>query len=176
LTIAILAVLAKSLVYGIGVEKGIGFLFAESNVIGYVIHPIFGSLFLLVAALMLFSTQIGVLESSSRIISENVLLTVYKKGERFNLSKAFYYALWGQIGLGIIMLLAGIKEPRMLLTTSAVLNAVSMMVSFPLIYILNKKFLRKEYQPNRWRILTIMSAFLFFVIFVIITFKVNIFA
>jgi hypothetical protein len=124
-----------------------------------------------VAALMLFSTQVGVLESSSRIISENILLIFYKKGKKFNLSLAFYIALWTQIMLGIVIYLSGMTEPRVLLTLAAVLNAAAMMVSFPLIYWLNKKRLPAAYQPRWWRKLVMLLAFLFFVIFVAVTFR-----
>lgn len=165
ITISILAVLAYALVYGQEVKEGISFLYTQAEMIRVYTYPVFGTAFLLVAALMLFSTQIGVLESSSRIISENILLMFYKPGKKFNLSMAFYAALWGQIVLGILILLAGFKEPRFLLTLAAVLNAASMMVAFPLVYVLNRRFLKKEYQPALWRVLVMFSAFVFFVIF-----------
>lgn len=170
LTIILLAVLSKSLVYGASPESGLTFLYHESDQITGRLNDIFGLGFLIVAASMLFSTQVGVLESSSRIISENFLLLRHKKGTLFNPSKAFYIALWAQILFGVAMLLYGIEEPRFLLTLSAVLNAVAMMVCFPLVYLLNKKHLPSKYQPNFRRRATMLLAFLFFIIFVIITF------
>lgn len=170
-TIVVLAVLSKSLVYGQGVESGLSFLYAESAAISARTLPIIGTFFLLVAALMLFSTQVGVLESSSRIISENILLLFYKKGMKFNLSLAFYLALWGQILLGIIIYLSGVTEPRFLLTLGAVLNAAAMMVAFPMIYLLNKKMLLPSYQAGLVRKLMMLAAFIFFVVLVVITFQ-----
>ena len=116
---------------------------------------------------MLFSTQLGVLESASRIISENFLLIVHKPNQPINASLAFYVALWGQIALGIIVLLFGFKEPRFLLTLSALLNAGAMMVAFPAIYILNRRLLAKELQPSIWRVFVLSAAFLFFLVFVL---------
>ncbi|MFH1827017.1 MAG: Nramp family divalent metal transporter [bacterium] len=167
-TISVLVVLAKALVYGQAVQEGISFLYVEASMISKYTIPFFGTSFLLIAALMLFSTQIGVLESSSRIISENVLLMFYKKGKKFNLSLAFYIALWGQILIGIFILLLGFQEPLFLLTLAAVLNAASMMVAFPLIYLLNRRHVLKDYHPSIWRVIIIFTAFIFFAVFLII--------
>lgn len=166
-TIALLALLAYALVYGQELTEGISFVFAESAAISQLTTPLFGNFFLLLSAIMLFSTQVGVLESSSRIISENTILIFHKKGRSVNLSKAFYVALWGQIGLGVLVYLFGFQEPRMLLTVSAILNAAAMMVSFALVWILNRLRLKKRYWPARWRTVVMAAAFLFFLYFLI---------
>jgi Mn2+/Fe2+ NRAMP family transporter len=114
---------------------------------------------------MLYSTQLGVLESSSRIISENIALSQKGIDKPVNLSLYFYLSLWFQISLGVILLLLGVEEPRFLLTLSAVLNAFAMTISFPLIYILNKKRLSSQFQPSRIRKAVLLLAFVFFVIF-----------
>ncbi|MFH1705621.1 MAG: Nramp family divalent metal transporter [Patescibacteria group bacterium] len=169
LTIILLSVLAYTTVFGRAVEGGLSFLYQEGAVIGNWLGPKTGTAFLLVAALMLYSTQLGVLESSSRIISENLLLVTWKKGKRVNASLWFYLALWGQIGLGAVILLLGFKEPKFLLTLSAVLNALAMTVLFPLIWYLNRKRLDRKLQPLFWRQLILLVAFLFFVVFSLIT-------
>lgn len=168
-TILVMAVLAKVTVFGTGAAEGLSFLYTEAGVISEQLSPIVGTFFLLVAALMLFSTQVGVLESSSRIISENILLIFFKKGKKFNLSLAFYLALWAQIFLGMIIYLAGVTEPRFLLTLGAVLNAAAMLVSFPLLFYLNQKRLPAYFRPSRLRQLIMAAAFIFFLIFLIIT-------
>lgn len=168
-TIVVLSVLARSLVFGQFSASGISFIYQEKDIINTQLGASFGIGFLLIAALMLFSTQLGVLESSSRIISENVLLIFYKKGMKFNLSKAFYLALWAQILLGISVYLLGFTEPRLIITLSAILNAAAMMVSFPLIFWLNKSKLPDFIQPGLWRKLWLLGAFIFFVIFVSLT-------
>ncbi|PIR59191.1 MAG: hypothetical protein COU69_01235, partial [Candidatus Pacebacteria bacterium CG10_big_fil_rev_8_21_14_0_10_56_10] len=173
ITIVVLAILAKVTVFGQGLEQGLSFLFVEGTVIGQRTTPFLGTLFLLVAALMLFSTQVGVLESASRIISENVLLMFYRPGQRrqVNASLWFYAALWGQISLGIVILLLGFQEPRFLLTLTAVLNAAAMMTAFPLLYWLNTRRLKPEYQPGTFRKLAMATAFGFFVFFLVITLR-----
>jgi len=170
ITIVLLSVLAHALVFGQAQTEGIQFLYQESAALTLRSHPALGTFFLLLASVMLFSTQLGVLESSSRIISENVLLLFYKPGKRFNLSLAFYLALWSQLALGMIVLLAGIHEPRFLLTLSAILNGVAMMIAFPLVYFLNRRHLPKWVQPGWFRQAWLIAAFLFFLIFVLVTF------
>ncbi len=171
LTIILLSVLAKSLVFGTASTSGIDFLYQQSSVLSSKIGPIFSIGFLIVASLMLFSTQIGVLESSSRIISENFLLISYKPNSIANPSLAFYVALWGQIVFGVIILLFGFQEPRALLTLSAVLNSVTMMFAFPLVYFLNRKNLKTRYLASIPAQALFISGFIFFVVFVGMTFR-----
>jgi hypothetical protein len=86
----------------------------------------------------------------------------HKPEEKVGLSKAFYLALWGQIGLGLIIYFSGFKEPRFLLTLSAVLNGGAMMVAFPLIFWLNNKSLPAKIQPGRFRKGMLLAAFCLF--------------
>lgn len=171
LTIILLSVLAKSLVFGSASASGIDFLYQEGSVLTSHIGSVFGIGFLVVAALMLLSTQIGVLESSSRIISENVLLLFYKPGKLFNPSLAFYIILWIQILIGIIVLLLGFEEPRFLLTLSAVLNAVAMLIAFPLIFLLNQKGLKAPHRASLITNAIFVIGFIFFAVFVAITLR-----
>jgi len=168
-SIVFLSVMARATVLNQSATEGINFLYLEASSIGSQIHPVFSVFFLLVSAIMLFTTQVGILESSSRIISENVLLLFYHKKHKLNLSRAFYVALWGQISLGVLVYLVGFQEPRLLITISAVLNAAAMMMAFILIGILNKKKLPKTYQTSISRRIIILMAVLFFAYFLAIT-------
>ena len=157
--------MSYSLLYGKDVKEGLSFLFKEAEFIGSKTNNFIGTAFLIASFFMLSTTQIGVLESSSRIISENFILIFHKTGEKVNLSKAFYVALWGQILLGITILSLGFSEPKELLTISALLNAFGMLSSFPLIYFLNKKEIKKFYQAGNFTNLMLLLATIFFCIF-----------
>jgi hypothetical protein len=173
LTIMLLAILAFALIHdtsGAHLE-GIGFLFAEAKMIGGQTFAGLGTIFLLMVFLMLFSTQTGVLESTSRIIAENVFLLFKKEREsKINLSQGFYLALWGQIIFGIILLLLGFREPRFLLTLAAVINAVCMFVHLGLTFVLNRQFMPKKLRPAFYRVFILTIAFVFFGIFSFLTF------
>ncbi len=165
LTIILLSLLSYILVFGKGESSGMAFLYQQSGEITSRIGSGFGVAFLLVAAGMLYSTQVGILESTSRIISENILLTVYKKGKKVNLSLYFYLALWLQIILGIVILLLGFREPRFLLTLGAILNAGAMAVAFPLVWFLNRKRLPKFTRGRKARSVLYFLGFGFLLVF-----------
>jgi len=171
LTIVLLAVLAYSLVYQTGGSiEGISFLFIEASFIGRRLAPVFGFLFLLIGFLMLYSTQVAVLESTSRIISENFFLLLKNQKGKVNLSKGFYLALWGQIIFGILVLLLGFREPRFLLTLAAVINAFCMFVHLGLTYFLNRKSLPQVLRPAFFRQVVLLLAFIFLGVFSFLTF------
>lgn len=164
-TIVLLAFLSYLLVFGQAQEQGLSFLYQEAAMIGLGLSKWVGRLFLLVAAGMLYSTQLGVLESTSRIISENLLLLNYKKDKKVNASLYFYLALWSQIAWGIAILLLGIREPRFLLTLSAVMNAFAMAASFPLVWHLNRKRLPIFARPKLTKQVFYWLGFLFLAVF-----------
>lgn len=134
-----------------GNETGIAFVLNEAAGIAAASAPFLGTLFLVAGGIMLLATQIVVFESSSRIISENIAICRESQGKQAKSRALFYSALWGFIGLGIIVLLAGFTEPRALLVLGAVINAFAMLVHVTLTLILNKTHLAKAFQPALWR-------------------------
>jgi len=173
LTIALLSVLSYSLVYSRGGNlQGIGFFFNEALVIAQRLGKTFGIGFLVLGFFMLYSTQLTVLESTSRMISENFLLFSQKSDRKgVNLSGGFYLALWGQIFFGIVILLLGFKEPKSLLTLSAVINAFCMFIHLGLTYRLNRKFLPLQLRLGFFRKSVLLAAFIFFGVFSFLTLR-----
>jgi hypothetical protein len=163
-TILMLATLSMATSYGVSSAGGLGFFFTEAEMIGLSTHPLVGHLFILVGALMLFTTQLGVLESASRVISENLLLLKYRHDEEVNASKMFYLVLWTELAFSAVYLYSGASEPRALLTTGAILNAGAMMVAFILILMLNRQ-LPKIIRPSWGRQLVLVFAACFFLYF-----------
>lgn len=170
-TILMLALLSHATAYGVGSTGGLSFFFVEAEMIGARTYPLVGSLFVAAGALMLFTTQLGVLESACRIIAENILLLRYRHDESVPATRTFYLVLWSEIALGIIFILSGLSEPRSLLTLGAILNAGAMMVAFPLILYLNTRALPAPLATSFPRRLILTTAFLFFVYFVTLTIR-----
>ena len=170
LTIILLAVLSNATARGAS-ASGISFVFYQADTIAASLGVVMANIFLVVAALFLFSTQVGVLESATRIVAENVLLVRHKVNEPVSSSKAFYLIIWLEIIVGILLLLFGITEPRLLLTLGAVLNAAAMMVAFPLILMLNTKRLPSHIRPPTTRKIVLILAFSIFIYFVYETIK-----
>lgn len=165
ITILMLGTLSMATAHGVSSSGGLSFFFKEAEMIGLATHPLIGSLFVIVGALMLFTTQLGVLESASRVIAENILLLKYKHDQEVNASKMFYLVLWSELAFSAIFLYFGVSEPRALLTLGAILNAAAMMVAFTLILLLNRR-LPKIIQPSFGRQAMLIIATSFFLYFV----------
>jgi hypothetical protein len=157
ITIILLAVLAYTTTYGTTSGEGINFLINESKSIGAMLSPSIATLFLILVGTMLFGTQLTVLDSTSRIISENIVIL----NQKLSLSKTYYSVLWLQIIAGIIVFSFGYSDPITLVVTGAVLNAFAMFFHVAATHLLNKKFIPADYRPATWRKLIILIAWLF---------------
>ncbi|PJC41046.1 MAG: hypothetical protein CO042_00540 [Parcubacteria group bacterium CG_4_9_14_0_2_um_filter_41_8] len=170
-TMTMLAFLAYITVHGqSGTKEGIDFILLENGIISSSIAPIVGIIFLLVGGVMLLSTQIGVFESCSRIIVENIAIRRESVGKQYNMSKMFYATLWLFIAFGTVVMMAGFNEPRALIVLGAVINAFAMLVHLVLTYFLNRRELAKEFQPVWWRKTIIWVEIAFFAVFSAIVF------
>lgn len=165
-TMIILSLLSFITVYGNPqLTQGITFVIAEAEVIAKSTLPILGTLFLLISAAMLFSTQFSVLDATSRILGENLVLLSPKRFKIEKLPKFFYVFLWTQIIAGVIIFSLGFTQPLSLVITGAALNAIAMFVYSGMILILNLTSLEKPLRPNIIRVFFISSAFCFYGVF-----------
>ncbi|TSC87619.1 MAG: Uncharacterized protein G01um101416_434 [Microgenomates group bacterium Gr01-1014_16] len=163
ITMLMLSLLAYSTTHGqFNNIQGIDFVLNESQAIGGM-----GTIFLLVTGLMLTATQLTVLDSTSRIITENILL--WKNMHVAHVSKLYYSVLWVQITFGILVILAGFTQPRDLITLGAVINAFSMFVYTGLILFLNNARLAAPLRPSILRNLILLATFIFLGVFCFLT-------
>jgi len=161
ITILLLSLLAFSTVFGQADNlAGINFVINEAKAISMLTFPVVGIFFLLLVALMLFGTQLTVLDATSRIITENLLIVKKVEGKKINYW--YYTILWIQIFTGIIVFLFGVSEPLKLLTISAVLNAFAMFVHSGLTLWINKTSLNKLLRPSNLRTIAMILAFMFY--------------
>lgn len=165
IAMALLMVLAYTTAYGVpGNTQGIQFVINEGTIIGQKIAPLVGTLFLIIVAIMLFQTQLGVLDSTSRIMAENV--AIKKLGANasgnVNLSKIYFSFLWAQIAFGTLLFLFNIYEPKSLIVLGAIINAFTMFIHIALVNITNYKLLPKMFHPSLSRKVAIGAIFLIF--------------
>ncbi len=168
ISMAFLMLLSYTTTYGLTSNaEGINFIINEGIVIGQMIFPSIGVLFLVVISIMLFQTQLGVMDSTSRIMAENLAIRRLhgQKKEKINLSKIYYSFVWAQIGFGIILFLFDIYEPKTLIILGAVINAFAMFVHLALVFWLNHKSLPKVFRPSWMRKIIIFIIFIFFGVF-----------
>jgi hypothetical protein len=168
ISMILLMLLSYVTTYGLpGNMEGINFVINEGMVIGSIITPFFGTLFLIILSIMLFQTQLGVMDSTSRIMAENFAIKKLhgKKDGKINLSKIYYSFVWVQILFGIILFLFNIYEPKTLIILGAVINAFAMFVHLALVFWINHKLLPKVFRPSVWRKIIIGIIFIFFAVF-----------
>ncbi|MFA6301368.1 MAG: Nramp family divalent metal transporter [Candidatus Paceibacterota bacterium] len=160
-----------------GNAEGINFVINEGVVIGEIVFPFVGVLFLVVVSIMLFQTQLGVMDSTSRIMAENFAIKKLDGQERgkINLSKIYYSFVWAQIAFGIILFLFNFYEPKTLIVLGAVINAFAMFVHLALVSWLNHKSLPKVFRPTVLRKIIIGIIFIFFGAFSFIVLKDKLF-
>jgi len=160
-TMTTLSLLAFITTYGIqSNHTGINFVLSEATVIGQKTLPIVGSFFLIILGIMLTATQMTVLDSTSRIITENSLLSMHKY--KANISLTYYIVLWVQIFFGITVIALGFDQPLQLITLGATINAFSMLAYTILLLFLNNTLLKKHLRPSLLRNAVLVLIVLFF--------------
>ena len=175
LTILLLAVLSHATVLGMeNNSEGINFIFNQTNVVKGMLGSFFSTSLLLVTALMLFSTQLAVIDASGRIVAENVALISRKNTMDLGVSKMYYLTIWILLFFGVLIYLSGFNQPRTLIIIGALLNAFCMFVFSGLLNKLNTKLLPKEIQPSNLRKGIVYLTFFFFGVFSILVFLNNV--
>lgn len=165
LSMSLLMLLSYSTAYGSADNvQGINFVINEGRMIAQKLFPLIGTLFLLVVSIMLFQTQLGVMDSTSRIMAENLAIkkTADKQNPTINLSKIYYIFVWAQIAFGVILFLLNIYEPKTLIVLGAVINALAMFIHIALTSWTNRKLLPPQCQPGLARKIIILIIFIFF--------------
>lgn len=165
LSMLLLMVLSFSTTFGLGGNaEGINFVITEGRMVGQNLYSIFGTLFLLAVSIMLFQTQLGVMDSTCRIMAENTAIAKMKKNPngKINLSRFYFIFVWAQISFGIILFLLNIYEPKTLIILGAIINAFAMFIHTGLVAWLNRHSLPKIFQPSWFRRLAIAIIFVFF--------------
>ncbi|MEK7182837.1 MAG: Nramp family divalent metal transporter [Patescibacteria group bacterium] len=166
-TISLLGLLAYTTTFGSTTPgAGINFVLYEAATIGIRTLPIIGTLFLIIGGVMLFATQMTVLDATSRIMAENLLLVRSHIWRVKTLPSIYYSFLWAQILFGILVFLTNLREPLFLLILGAGINAFAMLVHVALTLWLNLTSLEKQLRPSLLRIGAMGAAFLFLTYFV----------
>jgi len=168
-TMVMLSLLSYVTVFGKNLGTGIEFVTKEASIISSSTFGFIGTLFLVVASLMLFSTQFSVMDATSRIMSENLCILSKKRFPVKNIPKYYYFFLWSLIILGIGVFAFGMTEPLNLVIIGAVLNAFAMFVYTGLVLWANLTLLTKKIRPGFARITMLVFAFLFYGTFSIFT-------
>jgi hypothetical protein len=139
LTITLTSLLAYATLFGEpDLPNDVSFLRLEAQQLRAVVAPWFGVLFLAVGAFALFGTAMGIIDYTSRLAAD-VLKTTYVPAA--SESRIYFWLVWGLVGLGCTILVAGISQPLTLLVISASTAGTMMFIYSFLLIALNRRLL-----------------------------------
>ena len=159
-TIALTSLLAHSTVFGQSdLPNNVSFLRIEAQQLQQTVGPWFGRLFLAVGAFALFGSAMGIIDYTSRLAAD-ILKTTYLP--RVSESRAYFWLVWGMVGLGCAILLAGLSQPITLLVISASTGGTMMFLYSFMLIALNRRMLPQPIRIGRFRTAALLWSTLMF--------------
>ncbi len=119
----------------------------------------FGVLFLATGAFSLFGSAMGIIDYTSRLAAD-VMKTTYVP--RASESRMYFWLVWGMVGLGCTILLAGMSQPLTLLVISASTGGMMMFLYSFMLIALNRKMLPPAIRISPFRTATLVWSTLLF--------------
>jgi hypothetical protein len=163
LSLVIMAVLAYStLPVGQVEAQSLDFLRLEGETLQETVAPWFGTAFWFTAVITLFSTNLGILDYTSRLIADQLKIHALKSSGFWTESRLYVAFVWLMILMGSLILLSGVSQPFLLLLISSSIAGVQMFIYSGLLIQLNRKALPKELQIGGVRLAVLAVSFLFF--------------
>ena len=151
----------------IGVQENIGgdlaFIEAWAAGLGNVIAPWFEQFFLIAGFVMLFSTNVGIVDYVGRITGDSLKVTLLRDSQFWSESKLYVTAVWIIIIVGSILLWTGI-EPIVLLLLSSAGGFYVMAAYSTLLNVLNRRHLPEYAKLKGWRSPVVVLVALFYLI------------
>jgi hypothetical protein len=152
--------LAHSTLFGEpNLPNNVSFLRIEAQQLEQQVGRWFGILFLATGAFSLFGSAMGIIDYTSRLAAD-ILKTTYIP--RVSESRTYFWLVWGMVGLGCTILLAGMSQPITLLVISASTGGVIMFLYSFMLIALNKRMLPPAIRINGFRTATLVWSTLLF--------------
>ena len=119
--------------------------------------------FLIMGMAVLLTTELGVLDAVARISTDIVKVNYLRDNEFWTLSKLYFCFLWGEILLGVVILLMpGFDEPLYLLKNSAAMNGFVMFLYSLILLYMNNKILSRSLSMSPLRFVALVWSCAFF--------------
>lgn len=145
-------------------ESELTFIRAEGQALGTLIAPWFTTAFYVAGFLMLFSTNIGVIDYVSRLAGDSLKVTFLKESTYWSESKIYITVVWVLIVTGSAIIWTGI-EPVLLLVISSAGGGFVMAFYSVLIIMINRRFLPPFARLRGWRVPIMVAIALFYIAF-----------
>jgi hypothetical protein len=163
LTLIILSVLAYStLPAGQVQDDDLSFLLLEGQALQQTVAPWFGTAFWIAGTLALFTTNLGILDYTSRLIADQFKINALKDSPFWTESRIYVASVWFMILVGSLILLAGVDQPFVLVVIASSIAGVQMFIYSGLLIMLNRRALPRELRIGGVRLAVLAISFLFF--------------
>jgi hypothetical protein len=118
--------------------------------------------FWLIGTVVLFSTNLAVLDMVGRITADVLKTGLLKDSTTWSESKLYFAVVWTEIVFGSVILLSGVTQPVLLLVIASSLNGLVMFVYSVLLIQLNRFTLPKEIGLKGGRLVVLVWAVVFY--------------
>jgi len=162
LSLIVLSVLAYSTLPRGVEQQDLEFLFLQGQTLQQTVAPWFGTAFWIAATVALFSTNLGILDYTSRLIADQFKVNALKDSQTWTESRIYVISVWLMIIVGSLILVAGVDQPFLLVVIASSIAGVQMFIYSGLLVWLNRKALPKELQVGGVRLAVLAVSFLFF--------------
>jgi hypothetical protein len=150
-----------------GVQENIGtdlaFIQDEAQILGERIAPWFSAFFLVAGFVMLFSTNVGIVDYVARITGDSLKVTFLKGSEFWSESKIYITVVWIMAIGGSLLLLTGL-QPIVLLVIASTGGYFVMAIYSTLLVLLNNRHLPEFTRLKGWRLPVMIFCAVFYVI------------
>ena len=151
----------------IGVQENIGtsldFVKDWGNGLGERIAPWFAQFFFIAGFVMLFSTNIGILDYVGRITGDSLKVTVLRDSQFWSESKLYVTVVWLMVIGGILLIWTGI-QPIVLLVIASSGGFFVMAMYSTLLNFINRRYLPEYAKLKGWRSPIMVIVALFYVL------------
>jgi hypothetical protein len=162
LTITATSLLARATLYGRDdVENKISFLQVEGQVLADTVGGWFAVLFWAIGAFSLFAAAVGIVDYTTRLMSD-VLKSTYLRDKEVTESRLYTYLVLAIVGIGIAILLAGLDQPLVLLVISGCTAGVMMFIYSILLLVMNRTALPDSIKVRSYRVAALIWSTVFF--------------
>ncbi len=127
-----------------------------------------GTVFWLIGSVVLFSTNLVVLDMIGRLTADVLKTTTLRDSDRWSESRLYFITVWAMIAFGSAILLIGVDQPLLLLVIASALNGLVMFVYSMLLLKLNRGVLPREIGLRGVRFAAIIWAVAFYGFFSVI--------
>lgn len=160
--IATLSALSAATVFGLDLGQGLDFIRAEGQALGVRVGPWLRNLFWVSGAVILFSTNLGILDHMGRLIADILKVNWLADRSSWSESKLYVIVVWGEIVAGSVILGFALDAPLTLMVMAGALGGIAMLVYSTLLIRLNRRALPSAIRLKGLRLWAMIWAVILF--------------